>query len=90
MCCASIEVENPKVLKSPALLLVMAGNVPAPMAVYITYTYLPTVTCKRFLDIVEIFSDGTKPGILSGTCLPPHLSGWGDKHPGKDLLWVDH
>ena len=33
-----------KVLKSPALLLVMAGNVPATMAVYITYTYLPTVT----------------------------------------------
>ena len=33
-----------KVLKSPTLLLVMAGNVPAPMAVYITYTYLPTVT----------------------------------------------
>ena len=32
-----------KVLKSPTLLLVMAGNVPAPMAVYITYTYLPTV-----------------------------------------------
>ena len=30
-------------MKSPALLLVMAGNVPAPMAVYITYTYLPTV-----------------------------------------------
>ena len=30
-------------LKSPTLLLVMAGNVPAPMAVYITYTYLPTV-----------------------------------------------
>ena len=52
----NIEVENPKVLKSPALLLVMAGNVPAPMAVYITYTYLPTViTYKRFLDIVEQF-----------------------------------
>ena len=33
-----------KVLKSPALLLVMAGNVPAPMAVYITYTYLPSVS----------------------------------------------
>ena len=33
-----------KVLKSPTLLLVMAGNVPATMAVYITYTYLPTVT----------------------------------------------
>jgi len=32
-----------KVLKSPALLLVMAGNVPAPMAVYITYTYLPSM-----------------------------------------------
>ena len=31
-------------LKSPALLLVMAGNVPAPMAVYITYTYLPSVS----------------------------------------------
>ena len=41
-----------KVLKSPALLLVMAGNVPAPMAVYITYTYLPSVTSKikTFLD----------------------------------------
>jgi len=32
-----------EVLKSPTLLLVMAGNVPAPMAVYITYTYLPTM-----------------------------------------------
>ena len=34
-------------MKSPALLLVMAGNVPAPMAVYITYTYLPTVGISR-------------------------------------------
>ena len=76
-----------KVLKSPALLLVMAGNVPAPMAVYITYTYLPSVTSK----IKNIFgqfcgSDGTKFGLLSGTCLPPHLSGGGDKHHWKDLL----
>ena len=33
-------------LKCPALLLVMAGNVPAPMALYITYTYLPSVFVK--------------------------------------------
>ena len=86
-----VEIPIPKVLKSPALLLVMAGNVPAPMAVYITYTYLPTVTyIIDFWTLLDKFSDGTKPGILSGTCLPPHLSGWGDKHPGKDLLWLDH
>ena len=31
-------------------------------------------------------SDGTKFGLLSGTCLPPHLSGGGDEHHRKDLL----
>ena len=75
MCCASIEVENPKVLKSPALLLVMAGNVPAPMAVYITYTYLPTVTCKRFLDIVEHFFRWHKAWD-SLWHMPPSSSQW--------------
>lgn len=31
------------ILRNPALLLVMAGNIPTPMAVYITYTYLPSM-----------------------------------------------
>jgi len=32
-----------EVLRSPKLWFVMAGNIPAPMAVYITYTYLPSM-----------------------------------------------
>ena len=30
------------------MLLVMLGNIPAPMAVYITYTYLPQVMLHTY------------------------------------------